>query len=68
MLYILMSDKKNSSYQQQYEYMYENQQNFSTAFDFYNTLCNIIFGNKYKYIKRKTTIKVKKLIVNCHDT
>ena len=34
--------------------MHENQQNFITAFDFYNTLCNIIFGEKYKYIKNKT--------------
>ena len=37
--------------------MHENQQNFITAFDFYNTLCNIIFGNKYKYIKNKTSKK-----------
>ena len=54
MLYIFVSDKKNSSYEQQYKYIYENQQNFITAFDFYNTLCNIIFGDKYKYIKSKT--------------
>ena len=54
MLYILVSDKKNSSYEEQYKNIYENQQNFITAFDFYNTLCNIIFGDKYKYIKTKT--------------
>ena len=54
MLYIFVSDKKNSSYAQQYKYMHENQQNFITAFDFYNTLCNIIFGEKYKYIRNKT--------------
>ena len=54
MLYILVSDKKNVSYEQQYKYIYENQQNFITAFDFYNTLSNIIFGDKYKYIKPKT--------------
>ena len=54
MLYILVSDKKNVSYEQQYKYIYENQQNFITAFDFYNTLSNIIFGDKYKYIKSKT--------------
>jgi len=57
MLYIFVSDKKNSSYKQQYKYMYENQQNFITAFDFYNTLCNIIFGDKYKYIESKTVTK-----------
>ena len=57
MLYILVSDKKNSSYEAQYKYIYENQQNFITAFDFYNTLGNIIFGDKYRYIKSKTTKK-----------
>ena len=57
MLYIFVSDKKNTSYEQQYKYMYENQQNFITAFDFYNTLCNIIFGDKYNYIKNKTVKK-----------
>ena len=54
MLYIFVNDKKNSSYEQQYKYMHENQQNFITAFDFYNTLCHIIFGDKYNYIKNKT--------------
>ena len=54
MLYILVNDRKNVSYEQQYKYMYENQQNFITAFDFYNTLGNIIFGDKYKDIKNKT--------------
>ena len=57
MFYIFLSDKKNSSYEQQYKYMYENQQNLITAFDFYNTLCNIIFGDKYKYIRSKTSKK-----------
>ena len=56
MLYILVSDKKNVSYEQQYKYIYENQQNLITAFDFYNTLSNIIFGDKYKYIKSKTPV------------
>jgi len=54
MLYILANDKKNFSYEQQYKYMHENQQNLITAFDVYNTLSNIIFGDKYKYIKPKT--------------
>ena len=57
MLYIFVSDKRNSSYEQQYKYMHENQQNFITAFDFYNTLCNIIFGDKYNYIKNKTATR-----------
>ena len=57
MFYILVNDKKNSSYDEQYKYIYENQQNLITAFDFYNTLGNIIFGDKYKYIKSKTRNK-----------
>jgi len=54
MLYILVNDRKNISYEQQYKYMYENQQNFITALDFYNTLGNILFGDAYKEIKNKT--------------
>ena len=57
MLYIFVNDKKNLNYEQQYKYMHENQQNFITAFDFYNTLCNIIFGDYYKNIKNKTKTK-----------
>ena len=57
MLYIFVNDKKNSSYEQQYEHVHKNQQNFITAFDIYNTLCNIIFGNKYNYIKNKSEKK-----------
>ena len=57
MFYIFVSDKKNFSYEKQYKYMHENQQNFITAFDFYNTLSNIIFGDTYKYIRNKTPKK-----------
>ena len=54
MLYIMVNDRKNFTYEQQYQYMHENQQNFITAFDFYNTLSNIIFGDKYEDIRNKT--------------
>ena len=57
MFYILVSDKKNSTYEHQYKYIFENQQNFITAFDFYNTLGHIIYRDKYKYIKNKTPQK-----------
>ena len=57
MLYILVNDRKNFIYEQQYKYMHENQQNFITAFDFYNTLSHIIYGDKYKDIKNKTKTK-----------
>ena len=54
MLYILVSDRKNLIYEQQYKYIHENQQTFITGFDIYNTLGNIIFGDDYKSIKNKT--------------
>ena len=50
-LLILVNDRKNISYEEQYKYIYENQQNFITAFDIFNTLGNIIYGDKYKTIE-----------------
>ena len=54
MLYIIVNDRKNVSYEKQYKYIYENQQTFITGFDIYNTIGNLIFGDKYKKIKNKT--------------
>ena len=54
MLYILTNDKKQISYEEQYIHIYENQQTFITAFDVYNTLGNILFGDEYNKIKNKT--------------
>ena len=54
MLYILVNDRKNLTYEQQYKYIYENQQTFITGFDIYNTFGNIIFGDDYSLIKNKT--------------
>ena len=53
MLYIIVNDRKNISYEKQYKYIYENQQTFITGFDIYNTIGNLIFGDKYKKIKNK---------------
>ena len=50
-LLILVNDRKNTTYENQYKYIHENQQNFITSFDIYNTLGNIIYGNKFKSIK-----------------
>ena len=50
-LLILVNDRKNISYEEQYKHLYENQQNYITAFDIFNTLGNIIYGDKYKTIK-----------------
>jgi len=54
MLYMIINDRKNISYNKQYGYLHENQQSFITAYDIYNTIANIIYGDNYIYIKNKT--------------
>ena len=54
MLYMIINDRRNINYNKQYGYLYENQQSFITAYDIYNTLGNIIYGDNYVYIKNKT--------------
>ena len=54
MLYMIINDRKNISYDEQYKYIYENQQTFITAYDIYNTIGNLIFGDEYNNIKNKT--------------
>ena len=53
MFYILSYDKKNLSYKEQYQYLYENQQKFITAYDIYNTIGHLAYGKKYEQIKDK---------------
>ena len=48
MLYIIVNDRKNISYNEQYMYINENQQTFITGYDIYNTFINIIYGDKYE--------------------
>ena len=47
MFFMLIADKDNQSYHQQYHNIYENQQKFITAYDIYNTLCFLMLGNNY---------------------
>ena len=54
MLYIIINDRKNISFNEQYLNIYENQQAFITAYDIYNTIANLIFGNEYEYIRNQT--------------
>ena len=54
MLFIIINDRKNISFNEQYLNIYENQQAFITAYDIYNTIAHLIFGNKYEYIRNKT--------------
>ena len=39
------------------EYMHKNQQTFISSYDIYNTIGNLIFGDKYRIIKNKTEYK-----------
>ena len=52
--FIIINDRKNISYEQQYKYINENQQTFITAFDIYNTIGNLIYGDEYFHILNKT--------------
>ena len=45
---LLVHDKKNLSYEEEYSEVIKNQQTLITPFDIYYTLRNIIFGSKYK--------------------
>ena len=54
MLYIIVNDRKNVSYNDQYYYLHENEQTFITGYDFYNTVMNLLYGDKYINIKNKT--------------
>ena len=57
MLYMIINDRTNISYENQYRYMNINQQTFITSYDIYNTISNLIYGDKYYYIKYKTRRK-----------
>ena len=47
MLYMIINDRKNIDYNQQYFNIHENQQTFKTAYDIYNTISNIAYGDNY---------------------
>ena len=51
MLYIIINDRKNISYNNQYKYIYENQQTFITGYDIYNTIIHIIYGEDFFSLK-----------------
>jgi hypothetical protein len=57
MLYIICNDRKNISYNEQYQYIYKNQQILITGYDIYNTIANLLYGKKYELIKNKTDIQ-----------
>ena len=53
MFYIIINDRKNVDYNQQYFNIHENQQTFITGYDIYNTIANIIYGDNYANIPNK---------------
>ena len=56
MLYVIINDRKNVSYQEQYFNIKQNQQTFITAYDIYNTFNHLLYGNKYKNILNLTDV------------
>ena len=57
-LLLIINDRKNITYEEQYKYIYENQQIFITPFDIFNTLGNIIYGNNYNVIENNTLERI----------
>ena len=54
MLYIIINDRKNITYQEQYFHLKENQQTVITAYDIYNTINHLLYGDNYKNILNLT--------------
>ncbi len=57
MLYIIINDRKNISYNEQYYYIQQNQQTLVTAYDIYNTINNLLYGDNYANISNLTDEK-----------
>ncbi len=53
MLYMIITDSKNISSDEQYLYLRKNQQTFITVYEIYNTINNIILGDSFNNIKNK---------------
>ena len=54
MLYIIINDRKNISYEEQYYYIQQNQQTFITGYDIYNTINHLLYGSSYNNIFNMT--------------
>ena len=50
MLYIIINDRKNKTYDEQYSNINKNQQTFITAYDIYNTINHLLYGDNYSSI------------------
>ena len=57
MLYVIINDRKNISYHEQYYHIHQNQQALITAYDIYNTFNHLLYGDKYVNIFNLTDEK-----------
>ena len=54
LLYIIVNDRKNITNDEQYFYLRINQQTFITAYDIYNTINHLLYGDNFKNILNLT--------------
>jgi hypothetical protein len=47
MFYLLVNDRNEMNHEDQYKYIYLNQQTFITGFDIYSTIIHLVYGDKY---------------------
>ena len=57
MFYIIVNDRDNSTYNEQYKFINQNQQTLISAYDIYNTILNLIYGDNYNNIGIKSNSK-----------
>ena len=53
-LLLIINDRRNIAYEEQYKNIFENKQTFITSFDIYNTLGNLLYGKKYDALENNT--------------
>ena len=53
MLFIITNDRKNKTFEEQYQYIQQNQQTFVTCLDVYDTILHIVYGDEYFSFKDK---------------
>jgi len=63
MLYMIINDRENKTYEEQYKFIHKNQQTLITGYDIYYTLLHLIYGDKFylfnkNYIKNSTNSKL----------
>ena len=56
MLFIIINDRKNINYNEQYYNIQKNQQTFITGYDIYNPISHIIYGDNYSKIHNKNNL------------